>query len=297
MTDTTNQDEVFDVFADKEDPSEVVDETEDQAEAEEQESAEDEGSPEDDTEEYEEDGKTYRVPKDLKGHLLRNRDYTQKTQELAEQRRAFEAERVKAQENDEAIEEARYTQRQIQNRLSDLQALTADDWNQIRIMDHQRGTNRYDELQREFLTLPRQADEAKRTLDQKISEARDMQQQALAQQVAQGQAILARDIPGWGPELGAKLVDFVKSEYGVTEEKHGQAFMDPALVKLAYAAFKAKGDQQKAQTAKRAEQAQKTVPANTVKGGAAPKGGLHDKLSATEWAARRNRELAAKGRP
>lgn len=295
MTDTTTSDEVFDVFEQAE--PEVVEETEDQAETEEQESTEEEGSPEDDTEDYEEDGKTYRVPKDLKGHLLRQRDYTQKTQELAEQRRAFEAERVKAQENDEAIEEVRFTQRRIQNRLSDLQALTPEDWNQLRIMDQQAGTNKYDELQREFLTLPRQAEEAKRTLDQKIAESRDAQQQVLAKQVAQGQAELARDIPGWGPELGAKLVDFVKSEYGVTEEKHGQAFMDPALVKLAYAAFKAKGDQQKAQTAKRAEQAQKTVPANTVKGGAAPKAGLHDNLPAEEWAARRNRQLAAKGRP
>lgn len=295
MTDTTTAEEVFDVFDDAEAQSEVVEDTNDQAETEDQEGTE-EGSQEDEYDEYEEDGKTYKVPKDLKGHLLRNRDYTQKTQELAEQRRAFEAERVKTKESDEAIEEARFAHRSIQSRLSDLQALSPEDWDQIRVLDQRNGTNNYDKLQREFLTLPRQADEAKRTLDQKVSEARDAQQQAVAQQVAQGQAILARDIPGWGPELGAKLVDFVKSEYGVTEEKHGQAFMDPALVKLAYAAFKAKETQQKAKTQQRADQVNKTKPPVTVKGGASPKAGLHEGLSAKEWADRRNRQLAGKGR-
>lgn len=295
MTETTTQDEVFDVFDDTEAQSEVVEDTNDQAETEDQEDTE-EGSQDDEYDEYEEDGKTYKVPKDLKGHLLRNKDYTQKTQELAEQRRAFEAERVKARENDEAIEEARFAHRSVQSRLSDLQALSPEDWDQIRILDQRNGTSNYDRLQREFLTLPRQAEEAKRALDQKVSEARDAQQQQLAQQVAQGQAILARDIPGWGPELGAKLVDFVKSEYGVTEEKHGQAFMDPALVKLAYAAFKAKEAQQKAKTQQRADQVNKTKPPVTVKGGASPKAGLHDGLSAKEWADRRNRQLAGKGR-
>ena len=297
MTEATNQDDVFDVFEDApgvdDDQSEDIN---DQSENGDDQEGDDEGSQEDELDEYEEDGKTYKIPKDLKGHLLRNKDYTQKTQELAEQRRAFEAERVKAQEDAKEVEEAKFSYRGVQNRLADLQALTPDDWDQVRILDQRNGTNNYDKLQREFLTLPRQADELKRTLDQKISEARDAQQQTVAQQVAQGQAILARDIPGWGPELGAKLVEFVKSEYGVTEEKHGQAFMDPALVKLAHAAYKAKEASRKTQTQQRADQAKKAVPANVVKGGSTPKAGAHDKLSTEEFARRRNQELAAKGK-
>jgi len=292
MTDTTTSDEVFDVF---EDQAEVAEETTDQVETDESEEGSEEDSPDEEFEDYEEDGKTYKVPKDLKGHLLRNSDYTRKTQELAEQRRAFEADRVKATENDEAIEVARFEQRKIQNRLSDLQALSAQDWNDIRIMDQQRGTNNYDALQREFLTLPRQADEVKRTLDEKVNAVRDAQQQTVAKQIADGQAILARDIPGWGPELGAKLTDFVQREFGVTAEKHGQAFMDPAMVKLAHAAFLRHESARKDQTQQRAEAIRKAPQANVVKG-AAPANGIHDKLSPEEWARRRNQQLAARGK-
>ena len=66
-------------------------------------------------------------------------------------------------------------------------------------------------------------------------------------------------------------------------------------MKLAYAAFKAKESQRKDQTAKRAEQATKATPAAMVKG-SAPKVGLHDGLSTKEWAERRNKQLASKGR-
>ena len=52
--------------------------------------APDEGQPEDDTEEVDWDGAKYRVPKPLKDALLRQADYTRKTQELAEQRRTVE---------------------------------------------------------------------------------------------------------------------------------------------------------------------------------------------------------------
>ena len=54
------------------------------------EGAPDEGQPEDDTEEVDWDGAKYRVPKPLKDALLRQADYTRKTQELADQRRTVE---------------------------------------------------------------------------------------------------------------------------------------------------------------------------------------------------------------
>jgi len=44
----------------------------------------------DDTDEVEHDGQKYRVPKALKGAFLMHADYTRKTQEVAEQRRALD---------------------------------------------------------------------------------------------------------------------------------------------------------------------------------------------------------------
>ena len=48
--------------------------------------------------EVEIDGKTYKLPPELKDGFLRQADYTRKTQELAEQRRRMEAEREAAGE-------------------------------------------------------------------------------------------------------------------------------------------------------------------------------------------------------
>ena len=50
-----------------------------------------ESEPEDDTEEVDYEGKKYRVPKDIKDALLRQSDYTRKTQELAEHRNQVSA--------------------------------------------------------------------------------------------------------------------------------------------------------------------------------------------------------------
>ena len=302
---TTNQEEVFDVFAHQDAPgvddadqvTDQSDDAEDDAEGDDPDADDgEEGSQtEDELEDYEEGGKTYKVHKDLKGHLLRESDYTKKTQALAAERKALEAEVIKVKEDDAAVFETRIALKQIQDRMDDLSKLTAQDWNYIRQLDAQNGTSKYDELQREFLTLPRKADETKAQLDQKSSEAVQRQQAILAKRAEEGFAILERDIPGWGPELGNKLVSFVKSEYGVDESDPAmsQAFMNPALVKLAHDAFKAKQATRKAATTRKAEDATKNTPPRTASR-AAPIAGLRDDLPTDEWARRRNAELAKK---
>jgi len=302
MTDATNQDDVIDVFEDQSAPGVETDQDEndgvdDQASTEGDEDSEGEGSPsdgeDDEYEEVERGDKRYKVHKDLKADLLRHDDYSRKTQVHAEDVRRFEQ---KVQAFDAASEEslnAAIEVRSIRDRMEAIQALTDQEWNWIRANQ----PDQYDRIVREMTTLPQKLAEAENTSKAKKDEVLKAQSEIQTKRIEQGQAILARDIPGWGPELGNKLVEFAAKEFGATADEDSDAFMNPKVVKMVHALYQARQSQQKAQTAKRAEQAQKTVPANTVKGGAAPKGGLHDKLSATEWAARRNRELAAKGRP
>ncbi len=301
MTDTTTNpadefqpDEVEEVADDQQD-----DQVTDQAD-EDGEDAEDEGSQDEDQsdefEEIERNGKRYKIPKELTPDLLRQEDYTRKTQALSAERKALEAEVQAFQGVTKEIEDTKFDLVATERRLADLEKLSSDDWKVIRQLDMRDGTTRYDDLQREFLTLPRKVQELKTTLDTKANEAVGKQQEILAKQVEEGQAVLKRDIPGWGPELGAKLVDFVKAEYGVTEEKHGAAFMDPALVKMAYAAMRAKQSSQKQQVAKKAESVTAVRPVQKVNGGGTPKTGLSDNLSPDEWVRRREKQLAAQGR-
>ena len=273
----------------------------DQVDGTEDDESEDPDSPsdqdEDEYEEVERGDKRYKIPKALKDELMMDADYRRKTQVHAEEVRRFE-ERAKAFEvaSEESFEAAMEA-KAVKTRLDDLNQLTDQDWSQLRAMDQQDGGDRCNRILRELTTLPQKlsaAEEKSKAMREKVI---GEQSQIEIKQLEQGQAILARDIPGWGPELGAKLVSFVKTEFGVDESNptHQKAFTDPALVKLAYAAFKAKETQRKDQTAKRAEQATKATPAAMVKG-SAPKVGLHDGLSTKEWAERRNKQLASKGR-
>ncbi len=289
MTDTTNpetevaEDQTNDQASDQADAESTwTEDTSDEVEG-------GEGS-QDDEEEYEEverGDKKYRVPKALKPELMMDADYRKKTQELAEKRKAYESEITSFKGAVKEIDDTKFELVGIQKRQADLEALSAQDWATIRQIDARDGTNRYDDLMREFQMLPRKADELKTKLDSKEKEAVSKQQEVLAKRVDEGQAILARDIPGWGPELGAKLVSFVKAEFGIDEQRHGEAFLDPALVKMAHAAFKAKESERKAAAQKRAETTPTPVPQS--RGGAAPATGLSDKLSTAEWM-KRDRE-------
>lgn len=249
--------------------------------------------PDDDYEEVERGDKRYKIPKALKDELMMDADYRRKTQAHAEEVRRFEE---RAKTFDAASEEhlaAAIEVKSFKDRLAAINDLTDADWGQLQAMDRQDGGDRYNRLMRELSTLPSKLADAegksKAMREAVLKEQSDIQ----TKQLEQGQAILARDIPGWGPELGAKLTQFVSSEFGITPEKHSKAFEDPALVKLAHAAYKAKEAQRKAATAKKVESAVQNPPPKTANR-AAPATGLGGNLSTEEWVRRRNEQAAKK---
>lgn len=65
--------------------------------------------PLDDSEEVEHEGKTYRVPKDLKDSFLRHSDYTRKTQELAQERQVVHQTYAQANESIQQVQTAQQT--------------------------------------------------------------------------------------------------------------------------------------------------------------------------------------------
>lgn len=273
---------------------------EDQSEGNEPE-LDDDGNPisaADDDEEYDEverGDKRYKIPKALKDDLLRQEDYTRKTQVHAEEVRRFE-ERAKAFEAaSEDVLKAEIDVRLAREELDAVRGLTQDQWDQYRNLDLQDGGDRCNRLMRALTTLPIKLAEAENTSKAKREAVIKEQSDIQTKQLEQGQAILARDIPGWGPELGAKLVKFVKEEFGVDESnpKHSAAFLDPALVKMAHAAFKAKEAQRKATVARKVETSTQNPPPKTASR-AAPSSGLSGNLSTEEWIRRRNEQSSKK---
>ena len=213
-----------------EEPQEGTPEPEDEAEDEPTDEPEAE-APEDEAEEVEYEGKAYKLPKELKGALLRNQDYTRKTQEVAELRKA-------AEEKATFLEEVEQLRGKTFERAVKLSAIDAQleqfnqvNWDQLAAADQ----SEYLRLDRMQQRLQRQRDEVQGEIQQAITQERQKTAEARQQMLSKGAAELARDIKGWGPQLMAALVDNSKA-YGFNESELAQ-IADPRYVKALHDAY------------------------------------------------------------
>lgn len=165
---------------------------------------ENESTAEPDEEEVEYEGEKYKVPAKLKDALLRQSDYTRKTQEVAEIRRQTEAEKQMIAQEREFI----------QHNLKDVATVTALDqqiaqyqgvnWDQLTESDPVQAMK----LERQLRNLQSQREQAAAAVTQRQAYFVQMQQQEAARQLQEGQRVLQREIPGWNESLARELVDY-----------------------------------------------------------------------------------------
>ena len=173
-------------------------------------------------------------------------DYTQKTQQVAEQRKELEAyaESIKAQE------QAFQQQVQLNNVLiEDVAKITALDqqlnqyanvnWQQLSDSDFveaQKLFFTYNQLQQERSNLVSQFEAKKQQVVQKHT-------QLMAEKIAKGQEVLAKEIPNWSPETNQALLSTGK-EYGFSDAELN-SIVDPRHVKVLHDAMQWRKLQQK----------------------------------------------------
>lgn len=286
--DTTNpvveDDSVLDTGVDQDDQIDTDADTEES----------EEDQPEVEDEEYDEverGGKTYKVPKALKAELLMQADYTRKTQELADQRKAIEARATALADEDEQYLTARAASKAIESRIGQIEAITPDQWARIDAEDARNGTSKGRALDRELAQLKSQREQVGDAIKTHKEQRELAAQQDFAKQRENFVAVLQEKI-GLTPELDDKLTDFAKSK-GI-EVAELQQLTDPRMGELLYLAFKGDEAVKKQMAAVRAAKASKVQPAERVAGKGAPPSGLRDELSAEEWLKRRNEQLKRK---
>jgi hypothetical protein len=173
-------------------------------------------------------------------------DYTQKTQQVAEQKKELEAyaEQIKAQE------QAFQQQMQLNNVLiEDVAKITALDqqlnqyanvnWQQLSDSDFveaQKHFFTYNQLQQERSTLVSQFEAKKQQVAQS-------QAQLMAEKIAKGKEVLAKEIPNWSPETNQALLSTGK-DYGFSDAELN-AIVDPRHVKVLHDAMQWRKLQQK----------------------------------------------------
>lgn len=252
------------------------------------------GNPiEDPDEEVDLDDLKLKVPKDqaqkVREALLRQADYTRKTQELAEQRKTFESER---QNISQATQQELAVFAQASNLGQQLAAFQRVDWN---AWNAQAQANfDYDEqakIQAAWMNYQQLKDghaQALGTLQQLQSQRVSAAQQETAKRVEEGRAELAKDI-GWNDDTKAKLTGYALGK-GLSRDDLGDLEGTPAAAKILHDAYQWSEHQKKTQAAKRHETAQQVQPAATVSATRAPPSGLDDRLSQDEWLKRRNKQ-------
>lgn len=170
---------------------------------------------EDDSEEVEIDGKSYKVPKELKDMVLMHKDYTQKTQAVAEQRRAID-ERAQALESREQIMAQTFDKavefRDVQNRLSQYEQI---DWQGLAEQDPVQATK----LNIAYQQLQREAQTKWNALQQANSQAEQLTQQQRQQMLAQAEQDLKARLPDFGPQLAEKIFSATQKHYGAKPQE------------------------------------------------------------------------------
>lgn len=173
----------------------------------------DDDSPVDDDEEFDWEGKKIKGPKGLKDAVLRQADYTKKTQEVAEQRRALEAYQQRlsqqAQVSDAELN-ARAALVNIDNRLQQYQQTDWDAWEETDPVAAQRGW-------REYQTLDKQRVQYVDAIQQTANFRTQAAQQDFAKRVEETEAFARKSIPNWTPEVDKTVLDFARKQ-GVSDE-------------------------------------------------------------------------------
>lgn len=170
---------------------------------------------EDDSEVVEIDGKSYKVPKELKDMVLMHKDYTQKTQATADIRRGYE-EKAQVLEQRERAMSATFDKavefREVQNKLAQYEQI---DWQGLADQDPAQAQK----LHFAYQQLQRDAQAKYNALQQAHAQNEQLTQQQRQQLLAEAAADLKARLPDFGPQVAEKIVKSAREHYGFTEQE------------------------------------------------------------------------------
>ena len=212
--------------------------------------------------EVEYEGNQYRLPKELKEALLRNKDYTQKTQEVAEQRRLIEAQQEAVRVQTESVKAREAFHQQALSELGQIEAAKRDiaqfeqvNWNALSDTDPVQAQK----LWFQYQTTVQQHQRLSEGLQGKYQQFQQGEQQRRQELIQKGMEALKKDIPNWSTDYAKELFDAGKANYGFSDSELSQIY-DPRFVKvLADAAAYRKLKASKAEVTKKVANIGKTI--------------------------------------
>lgn len=266
-------------------------ETEALDEGQEPEAEEGEHEQADEFDEIEHEGSKHRIPKALKPLFLMQSDYTKKTQEVADQRRAIESERESLTKSVEAQKQHISDLGRLKVMEEALDQYQKVDWPTARAQNPEQANAAF----QDFMTLSHQRDTLAGKVQKAIEDQSQEAQRDFAKRYEETTNVLVRDIKGWNAETAAKVRDFAIGN-GVTADELRQVATNPRFAKILHKAWLGEQLITKQQAAAKAAGAKRPAAETEVKPltvvGRKPSGnakpGVHDGLSTEEWMRREN---------
>lgn len=211
----------------------------------------------------------------IKSERLMQADYTRKTQEVAEQRKAIESQReevAKQAQMAQQFAEELGAAKAIDMRLAQFQQVN---WDQLEQSDPVQAMR----LQREMRDLQTARGQIAQSIAAKQQARTLAEQQEIAKQVQEGEAVLAREIKGWGPEKASEVRNFATSLGFTAAQVSG--ITDPRLVKVLHDAMTLQKLRENAK--QRQKPAPQEAPVTRI---SAPKAAANrdpDRMSTNDW--------------
>jgi hypothetical protein len=223
----SDEEPAAEIEAPEEAPEEEAPEEEQEAEASDEEEAEEDDEPGEELVEVEYDGVLYEVPAHLKDALMRSSDYTQKTQEVAQNRKTIEVALgdVKKREADfqfaESIWDDAMKMQSIGDQVEQFNTYLRQNIDTLSSTDIEKVRFHMDELRQ-------QQGKLQQDLHNKHMSHQQAQEQAHRELLNKGTEVLKQRIPGWGAETMKQVGEYSLSR-GYTEQEVN-SLVDPRIV-------------------------------------------------------------------
>lgn len=204
----------------------------------------------DDIVEVEYNGKVHKVPAELKDALMLTKDYTHKTQALAETRKQFEAEQQEFRQYVEASTAQSEKMAELKAIDQQLQQFQQYDWNSAYDADLAGATK----LRHQMEQLGQQRNALVQDIQQTEGERQRLYNENLAKTAQRTDAQLKTEIPNWGDDLKAELGQFAVETMGFSADAVSKAVTPQEIKALYYAHVGYKALEQAKQKAAQAKQ-------------------------------------------
>ena len=240
---------------------------------------------EEEAEDVDFEGKQYKVPKELKDALLRQSDYTRKTQEVAETRKQIEAERQQFAQQAQLHEATLQHRAEVLSIDQQLQGYANVNWDELIDSDPHTAMK----LQNQYRALQEKRQSALQQMSYAQQQVLHSQQQEAAKRLQEGREALAKDLPGWAEKEDDVVRYAMNNGYSIDDMK--MAVSDKRMAKTIWKAFMFDQMQKSAPTKPKTAPA---MPVTTVKAKSAPAAKNPDKMSSDEWLKWRNNQVRRK---